>query len=410
MKMKPILTNEDFKRVIKNGDLKNKTEAEVIQLMKAKKLSREDIDDVLGFCNENKIHFNKKPRTSAKNTEATQRVRNRMKSSNSLFGVYGCHIGDYSLLSTEEEKDLGRLIVKGRKANAELDYLEDNDIISTIPFSSILFLEETYGKSISELLTEYESELRSIASEGMKARERFINSNLRLAYSIAKKHKATGIDLEDLIQEANIGLMRAVDKYDPERGFRFATMASWWIEQAVNRGICNKSRAIRVPVHIWEKNQKIKKFERRYQQENGEKPSLQEYAVFLDCSLEQATHILSSMQATASLDKEIEAKKKDPLCLADVVVDKKNTEDVVDKQLLKGTISEILDDMNLQEEERSIFVNRFGLENTVPKTLSELGKMFNMKENQINRLISKILVRFQTPDRMNLLKDYYSEL
>lgn len=410
MKMKPILTNEDFKRVIKNGDFKTKTEAEVISLMKAKNLSSEEIEDVLGFCDENEIHFSKKTRTSKKNLDATQKAQKRIKASNSLFSLYGSHVGDYSLLSVEEEQALGRLVVKGKKANAELDYLEDNDVISNIPFSSILYIEETYQKSISELLKDYKTELQNIAAQGAKAREKFINSNLRLAYSIAKKHKAAGIDLEDLIQEANIGLMRAVDKYDPERGFRFATMASWWIEQAVNRGICNKSRAIRVPVHIWEKNQKIKKFERRYQQENGEKPSLQEYAVFLDCSLEQASHILSSMQATASLDKEIEAKRKDPLCLADVVVDKKNTEELVDKKLLKGTISEILDDMNLQENERSIFVNRFGLENTVPKTLGELGKMFNMKENQINRLISKILTRFQTPERMNLLKEYYSEL
>lgn len=410
MKLKPITNSNDLKRILKNGDLKMKTIDDVVKLMDAKNFSEEEKKDVLKFCQEKEIKFARKRRSSTKQATAVAEVQRRMKPSTNFFSIYGAHLAEYALLTEEEEKVLARKIVKGRKARAELDFLEANDVVSKIPFADVLYLEDIYNKSIMDMMDEYKKELTTIANVGTEAREEFINCNLRLSYSIAKKHKASGISLEDLIQEGNIGLMKAVDKYDPERGFRFATMASWWIEQAISRGIANKSRTIRVPVHIWEKTQKIRAFERKFEQTHGTMPEIEDYAEFLGTSTERATEIVSSMAPTASLDKEIASKKREGLVLADMVDDKKNTEDILEKKYLKDAISEILDDMNLDETERGVFVNRFGLEDNTPKTMNELESMFKIKTSQINKIISKIVTRFKTPDRVEMLKDFYATI
>ena len=406
MKLKPLLNKYDFMRVLKNGDMKNKTQDEVVHFMEVKNFSKSDIAEVMTYCKNMNIKF-KKDMPTEKIAEIHKPVQKHGKHS---FSIYGTEMRSYKLLTAQQEKDLNHIIRKGKAARENIRFLDSNDFIHSLSHDSINFLETYYGKSIEELVSDYRKELALEVQKGKEARELFINSNLRLVISIARKHTVPGMTLDDLIQEGNIGLIKAVDKYEAERGVRFATMASWWIEQAITRGSANKSRVIRVPVHVWEKIQKIKTFEKKYSQKNGKNPDIKEYAKFLDTTPEKATLILNSLNSIASLDKEVATGDREGSTLGSMMEDKKTTEAVLDKVFLKDAISGILDDMHLQANEKSIFIKRFGLIDGVPKTLDELGKEFNMGNCKITNIVNKIREKFKTPEHMNLLKEFYAEI
>lgn len=406
MKLKPMLNTEDFKRVLKNGDLKSKSREEVLKLMEMKNFTPPEIADVMDYCKEENIKFNK-PRHSCKG--AINKVAPKYKKSSS----YGSQIRKFDLLTPEDERKLNFLIRKAKNARQTIKFLDENDIISSFSQNSIDFLEIYYEKPVNELLDDYRNELKKEIEEGKKAREKFINCNLRLVISISRKHMVSGMSLDDLIQEGNIGLMKAVDKYDARRGIRFATMASWWIDQAITRSISNKSRTIRVPVHIWEKNAKVKTYEKKYIQEHGKKPSLGEYANFLDTTPEKARHILESMQNITSLDTTIPNKKKDDETstllnlIAEEVTD---TEKILNQQFLKESIDEIVQNLDFQANEKQMFIKRFGLGGAEPMSYPELAKIFDTTTSRVSRTVEKIVECFRTPERMNLLSGYYADI
>ena len=295
--------------------------------------------------------------------------------------MYLKEIGQIPLLSTARELELSRAIQEGLSAEYMLKQIHEGNKKAT---------------------PEEIAKLEDIAADGQDAHDTLTNSNLRLVVSIAKKFLGRGMPFEDLIQEGNMGLMRAVKKFDPTKGFKFSTYATWWIKQAITRSIADQSRTIRIPVHMGEQINRMIKIQRRLTQDLQREPTVQEIADAMNEKVEKVRQMQKIALEPVSTDKAIG--EEEDSTLLDFVADTEtlNPLEYTMNEKFKEEIDKFLKE--LQPREEKVIRLRYGLYDGRPHTLEEVGKEFNVTRERIRQIEAKAIRRLRHPSRQRRLK------
>ena len=294
--------------------------------------------------------------------------------------------------------------------DSEVDKLLQTDLLKMAESMDVDEPIKMYLREIGQIpLLSYEEEIdyaQRVLNGDEEAKQKLIESNLRLVVSIAKKHTNRGLKMLDLIQEGNMGLMKAVEKFEYEKGFKFSTYATWWIRQAITRAIADQGRTIRIPVHMIETINKIKKESRIILQETGKEPTAEELAKKLEIPVDKVKNILEMNQDPISLETPVGSEEDSEL--GDFVEDDKflNPYDATTRVLLKEQLDEILKTLN--EREEMVLRYRYGLDDGSQKTLEEVGKIFNVTRERIRQIEVKALRKLRHPSRRKKLEDYRS--
>jgi RNA polymerase primary sigma factor len=307
--------------------------------------------------------------------------------------TYLKEIGRVPLLNAELEVEIAQTIEEGNAAAARLAAHE---------------LAVSGEGDQAELLDTAElAKNRRLVRKGLKAKDELIEANLRLVVSIAKRYRNRGLAFLDLIQEGNLGLMRAVDKFDHTKGFKFSTYATWWIRQAITRAIADQARTIRIPVHMVETINKVVWAQRQLLQELGREPKIEEVAQRVELPMERVREILRINQDTVSLEQPVG--DEDDFNLSDLIEDRGAVvpDDAATRSLLDAAVREALG--HLSEREQDVVRLRFGLDDGKIRTLEEVGKEFGVTRERVRQIESKTLAKLRRPDAAHLLRDYLEE-
>ena len=306
-------------------------------------------------------------------------------------------------------------IIEDYNPEQDLD-LNLDDVLEEVEDDSILTADgisiddpvKVYLKEIGRvplLSNEEEQELSERMAQGdLKARKRLSEANLRLVVSIAKRYVGRGMQFLDLIQEGNLGLIKAVEKFDHTKGFKFSTYATWWIRQAITRAIADQARTIRIPVHMVETINKVKKVSSQLLHKNGHEPSAEEIAAELDMSVDKVREILRVSQEPVSLETPIG--EEEDSHLGDFIPDDDapSPADAASHTLLREQLSGVLSTLTPREEK--VLRLRFGLEDGRSRTREEVGKEFNVTRERIRQIEAKALRKLRHPSRSKKLKDF----
>jgi RNA polymerase primary sigma factor len=283
--------------------------------------------------------------------------------------------------------------------------LSDKVYLDDIADDSVRLYLREIGK-IPLLTAEQELALaKRVVSGEKKAKDEMAEANMRLVVSIAKRYVGRGLDLLDLIQEGNTGLLRAVEKFDPDKGFKFSTYATWWIRQAITRAIADQARTIRIPVHMVETINKLLRTQRRLTQELNREPSNEEIAQAMEIDVDKVEHIMKIKQDISSLDASVRDDEEDSV-LGDFIEDEDTVspEESAAGQLLKEQVKDLLG--SLTEREQKILKLRFGLEDGKSHTLEEVGQEFSVTRERIRQIEAKALAKLRKHKDSKKLLDY----
>ena len=333
-------------------------------------------------------------KSKKKRTVRTSRSRSRVRgidaSTVMLTGdpvrMYLKEIGKVDLLTASEEVDLAMKIEAGLEATEKLEAAEAGEI---------------------ELTRAEMRRLTRIENVGLEAKQALISANLRLVVSIAKRYVGRGMLFLDLIQDGNLGLIRAVEKFDYQKGFKFSTYATWWIRQAITRAIADQARTIRIPVHMVETINKLVRVQRQLLQDLGRDPTPEEIGAEMDMSADRVREIQKISQEPVSLETSIGEEEDSQL--GDFIEDSQAIvpPDAASFSMLQEQLTQVLD--SLADRERKVIELRFGLVDGHPRTLEEVGREFGVTRERIRQIESKTLAKLRHPSRSGRLKDYMEE-
>ncbi len=296
--------------------------------------------------------------------------------------MYLKEIGKVPLLTAEQEVSLAKRIEAGEEASARL-------------------------ASEEKLSASETARLQAVEADGLVAKKKLVEANLRLVVSIAKRYVGRGMLFLDLIQEGNLGLIRAVEKFDHGKGYKFSTYATWWIRQAITRAIADQARTIRIPVHMVETINKLVRVQRQLLQDLGREPLPEEIADEMELSPEKVREILKVSQEPVSLETPIG--EEEDSHLGDFIEDSGAVVpvDAAAFKLLQEQLEEVLDDLNTRE--KRVIQLRFGLLDGQPRTLEEVGRVFGVTRERIRQIESKTLSKLRHPSRSGRLRDYIED-
>ena len=390
-KLKGQVSLDEILEVLRDAEVVPSLVSEVRETLENEGISLDDtvVEKENNESSEGEAKITRPPKRSLKRRLNKKKSSEQTGSSDSTQR-YLSEIGEVALLEAEEEMNLAKEIREGMEAETQLAELHATGELENLSRVDL-------------------SRLRRRQRRGEQARDRLTRANLRLVVSIAKRYAGRGLPLLDLVQEGNLGLMRAVEKFDGTKGYKFSTYATWWIRQSVSRAVSDQGRTIRIPVHTAEAMNRVVRAERELTQELGRTPTIEEIGERAAVDPEKVDELLQLGLSQGTLSLDLPMGEEGEVNLADILQDfgTEAPESVATQQVLTGEISEVLD--SLEEREKQIVQMRFGLDGTEPKTLEEVGKHFKVTRERVRQIEIRILNKLRHQQRSKTFREYLDQ-